>query len=1133
MTKASVHKTVLALLCAIGAAFCAQALPATAFASSSKLASGRWVKISIPDNGVYQITYDELQAMGFSAPQNVRIFGQGGGLMSELLDGSHIDDLQPVPVMRQNNKIIFYGKGPVSITYDQTFSRKDNGYDTAGYYFLTEATSAEPTIAVSAATTASGTPVSTSIDYFWHERDLCTLSYSGRQLLGEDITLDNAVIDFYLPQLSSTSVNVRTVYAAQVSESAQVNAAIVTGGNRQELPYTATIAAPGSNYIFYRIASPQADVDLASLQQRGQLETGITPTAGVINSAKLDYFIITYQHNNILPSDNDNQLRMGFPAATTSQPVMLSGAGSNVVVWNVDNPLAPVSMTLTQAAGGRTFGHAASADYAQYIMFDPAKELKHIGGYRAVENQNLHAMEVPELLIVTSQAFYEQALRVARLHEQVDGIKVAVVEQEHIFNEFSSGAKDPMAVRLLCKMLYDRGNGAFKNLLLLGNGTYDNRNIMGNHGKLVVNYETPGSDSERDSFTTDDFFGFLLDNSGRDIASDKLCIGVGRFTCNNENEARNNVDKLIKYVAEPDYGSWRNNIMLTCDDYDDGLHMSQTEGVANILKDNLLTQMNINKVYCPMFPRAIDEPAVEERSRTSKEGKRHWVELSQRGQYFATYVGHAGPNMFTKQAHMWTKNDALNTSFSHLPIWTTACCDVARYDSDQRGVADVMFHKPDGGCIAVLGSTRAAYASSNDELNRAFVNAMFSYHNNGTMPTLGEAYKNSKLHFSGTNSNKLVFALLGDPAININYPKPNVIITRINGKAVPANGIDVYPMQEINIEADITLDGSSTLNSNFTGDAYASLYGHEQLFDSIRVISAGGVANYRKIYKERELLAEVKGRVNRGHFTGKIIVPRYTQSSTEPGILRIYAHQQGTHNMVNGELRNVRIKEFDPAKAITDTQAPVVESIYFNDENSFGDGSIVASNSTLYVRATDDHAINTQSQSVGNSMKVLLDDGQASDFNIKAFATCSNDGKQVDVAMPVTGMSDGLHRLTFTVFDVAGNTNSRTINFMVGQDNGAKISTPDIMATKGEPVSIGFSSNLGSMPQVDVKVTDTAGRLVWSTTTSSFPITWNQRSNSGQAVANGHYRLFGTYNDGTNFGGTPIEDIIIVDPVKN
>ena len=135
--------------------------------------------------------------------------------------------------------------------------------------------------------------------------------------------------------------------------------------------------------------------------------------------------------------------------------------------------------------------------------------------------------------------------------------------------------------------------------------------------------------------------------------------------------------------------------------------------------------------------------------------------------------------------------------------------------------------------------------------------------------------------------------------------------------------------------------------------------------------------------------------------------------------------------------------------------------------------------------------------------------------------------------MPVTGMSDGLHRLTFTVFDVAGNTTSRTINFMVGQDNGAKLSTPDIMATKGEPVTIGFSSNLGSMPQVDVKVTDTAGRLVWSTTTSSFPITWNQRSNSGQAVANGHYRLFGTYNDGTNFGGTPIEDIIIVDPVKN
>ena len=70
------------------------------------------------------------------------------------------------------------------------------------------------------------------------------------------------------------------------------------------------------------------------------------------------------------------------------------------------------------------------------------------------------------------------------------------------------------------------------------------------------------------------------------------------------------------------------------------------------------------------------------------------------------------------------------------------------------------------------------------------------------------------------------------------------------------------------------------------------------------------------------------------------------------------------------------------------------------------------------------------------------------------------------------------------------------------------------------------------MPEVVVSVTDATGKLVWKSATSSFPMSWDLRDMQGNKVPAGLYRYFGTYSDGTNYGGTPINRLIVVDPVK-
>ena len=113
------------------------------YATESKLNKGKWVKIKIPEDGIYEITFEELRQMGFANPQNVTVWGSGGHPISEVLDGKAIDDLKQVPRKINDTKIYFYARGPVQYSIDTPttlphYKRKINSCALAGYYFITD-----------------------------------------------------------------------------------------------------------------------------------------------------------------------------------------------------------------------------------------------------------------------------------------------------------------------------------------------------------------------------------------------------------------------------------------------------------------------------------------------------------------------------------------------------------------------------------------------------------------------------------------------------------------------------------------------------------------------------------------------------------------------------------------------------------------------------------------------------------------------------------------------------------------------------------------------------------------------------------------------------------------------------------
>lgn len=119
------------------------------YAAHSVLASGRWVKIRVPSSGVYEVSETLVQKAGFTDLSKVKVYGYGGNLQNERLDGNELralDDLKEVATCTVNGRRLFYANGPVTWSTNTATRRTRNPYSDYGYYFLTSNDAAPLTV---------------------------------------------------------------------------------------------------------------------------------------------------------------------------------------------------------------------------------------------------------------------------------------------------------------------------------------------------------------------------------------------------------------------------------------------------------------------------------------------------------------------------------------------------------------------------------------------------------------------------------------------------------------------------------------------------------------------------------------------------------------------------------------------------------------------------------------------------------------------------------------------------------------------------------------------------------------------------------------------------------------------------
>lgn len=1086
------------------------ALPADTYAPSSAFAEGRWVRISVPESGVYKITRAQLSKWGFTDMQKVHVYGYGGTRIPDRLTAeNYIDDVPMVQSVAVADGIVFYGTGPEQWTeVSGCYVQNRNIYTSHGYYYVSDRDApAVPTIEKQGLSAAECVGAQ---DYFMdrrhYETDQTSPGEAGYILVGENLKhRTECSVQFDTPGwIEGMTATMQGAVVAKTFASTTVGYAV--GDTRLPEASTdklSTVSASAYIHASYNVSTHTFDSPAEKTMAKVSLRE-----PSLVQNAWLDYLAINYPRRLQLPAEG----YLNFWSAAPS--LKLSATAAGVTVWDVTDPLGITELETYAADGALLCGNRIPGQrtYAAWRADGSLPQPTYVG---TVGNHDIHALEAPEMVIFTLPEFREQARRIAQMHRD-DSLTVEVLQVQDVYDEFASGSADVSALRKCLKMFYDRSAGTDRQLryaLILGRATYDNRHLTsqfsGAGAYNTIPYWMGGGASTQFSdntgFGTDDFIAMLNDGSGTNMGLDDLCVGVGRIPVTSVGEAKSYVDKMQRYRDDKAPGTWKNTYVFLADDGDNGIHLKDTERMIQEFTATDGQQAFINKVYVDAYDivGGICEGGRTDMYRMLDEGAVWW-----------NYSGHANNHSWTAEG-MLTFTDINNIYLKHIPIVMAATCDFLRWDSNTISGGEIMLQEPNGGAIAMISATRPVYISDNAMFTRAVGRAMQKRDSRGQMQRLGDIYRNAKNDITNddgdrrSNTNRLRYVLMGDPAMPLPTPSNVVRLEAVDGKPVgPEYQVTLKALQQAELTGSVVRpDGS--LMEDFNGTMQVTIY------DAERSTTTKGEReeNIKYTFEQHgDKLFAGTAKVEGGKFALKVAMPGEVADNFRPATINMFAMTDGGDTQAVGVNSEFYVYGLDESAA-PDTEAPVIKSMVLNHE-SFTDGDKVNSSPMLIADVSDNVGINLSAAGIGHQMTILLD-GKRTINDVSLYYTPASDGTASGtIRYPLSDLTDGYHTLKLRVWDTASNSATRDIGFMVDSSVAPTIFDvyTDVNPASTEVKFFIRHNRPDALLSATITVYDLLGHPLWQTTSKgpsdmfvTAPVTWDLTDSAGRRLPRGIY----------------------------
>lgn len=845
------------------------------------------------------------------------------------------------------------------------------------------------------------------------------------------------------------------------------------------------------------------------LQSANQVQLSIDLGPFVNTSTLLVSLDVAWDRPLMLPatgSPDAGILRWSTRGSGADETFEVAGFGTNQpLALDVSDPARPVRLTNMTAAPGAgrwrmRYAGAAGARTHFAVVSTPSVVPSSDLSRRVLPPLRDLQREVPDMIIVTHSTLRAEALRLAshRAQHYPDDLGrtplVEVVDVATLYDHFSGGRVDPMAIRNYAKFLYTLGDSLtppnLRYLMLFGEATHDPRQWLNSTTPTLVPTVHPwyAVPETRREYAVDDW---LAEFDGPD--PNRALVNVvplpdvapGRVTPRTEAEARRIVDKFIAYDRSDDYGAWRTRLILAADDEvtprrnNEAFHIVNTENLVGLTPD----EWDITKTYLTEFPR---QGAFKPSARTA------FIREWSAGSALINYQGHGAPRTLADE-HLFLAPDIPSlVNGARLPVFMAFSCTVSEFDAPElQSMAEDMLTHEFGGAVATMGATTPTFAGPNALYNEQIWREVFVAGAASKVPF-------GVVHMLGKNKrpekNNETYVLLGDPSMTLLAPEYIVDLTSGTDSLEAGATSSVRGFVRLPNDPDNTLVFNGVANVEVFASADESGYTKEDDPSFHIQYDVLGAPIYRGSVP-----------VVNGEFRFDFVVPLDARQGNKARV-SAYAWNATSGEDAKGGINGIRlVRAEEPQKS---RGAPRISMRFPNNITKVQRGT------PLIAEIVDENGINIQGTTLLSSILLDFDDsGQQSNVTSLFRYDGSDTSGTLTVPLPDPQedprLSPGRHKATLVAFDNLQNRGSENIVF-------------DVVATTSEQLvnviafpnpfrdRTHFFFEVTDPSDVTVRVFTSSGREVWRATQfvsepRQASIPWDGVDRVNDELANGTY----------------------------
>ncbi len=805
---------------------------------NSVLNSGNFHRLEIRETGIYKLDKTYLQNAGINTndidPATLKIYGNGGTMLP-------FDNAQNVPTDLIEMKIfvatdaggkfdylLFYGKSVEDWSFNQ-FTRKYNHYinyfAVNNLFFLTYGGTQGRRASVYNSTNVPNIPpLSSFMDKYFNEPEVLNLGSTGNIWLSQRIGVDGSFN--FSRNLPGYIQGTNLLLKVRLANSTYYNLGYFQiKDDNSAFSYVYPISGVSNPFSHATIEELNLNYSLNSGATSSALKVGL-PSQYNYPSAQGHYDFYEVQYSRSFSSVTNDFIRIWAPDTLANVEFQVSPfTSSDIKAFDVTDYgnlrlINPISIS----NGVVRFQDEIQANPKEYIVsaFSNFKTPLSISG--KIPNQNLNGITDGADFIIFSHPDFLSAANRLKAHRETPGkhyLKTFVFDINQVFNEFSGGIADPLAMRNFLKHAFINWQTKPVYVLFLGDGSFDYKNIYNLSQKNFVPpvQKSDPQINEISSYVSDDFL-VEINESYSEPFPGRPDFATGRFTVNSLSEANIMVDKIIEYESSSSLGNWKKKIMYVADDgwttennqgQENSIHTDQCETIAEIYTPK---DFEKDKIYIVTYP-AVITPQGRRKPGANVDIIKGWND----GRLVINYVGHGSTDLWAHE-HVFVRDESIPqlTNKNKYPLVTIASCDLARWDDPFLiSAAEQLAGESNKGAIAVIAAVRPVYSAPNATFNNyLWNNFMFAKDTLNLPIRIGRAMYNVKNQLPSISENDAKFCLIGDPSLRVSLPQYFTKIDSINNVATP-DIAELKALQKVKISGRV-LRPDSTFWSDFNGN---------------------------------------------------------------------------------------------------------------------------------------------------------------------------------------------------------------------------------------------------------------------------------------------------------------------------